>query len=166
MIGAAVQVSTPCKMEHSLTGELCNESESFYSVQNGTQYYRRAMQWFWRFLLRAKWNTVLQASYAMILKVSTPCKMEHSLTGELCNESDSFYSVQNGIQSYRRVMQWFWRFLLRAKWNTVLQASYAMSLKVSTPCKMEHSLVGWLNYNSEGFYSVQNGTQSRKLAKL
>lgn len=39
MEGAAVQIYTTCKMEHSLMGGLSNESEVFYSVQNGTQSY-------------------------------------------------------------------------------------------------------------------------------
>jgi hypothetical protein len=41
----------------------------------------------------------------MSLEISTPCKMEHSLTGELSNEYGDFYSVKNGTQSDRRVKQ-------------------------------------------------------------
>jgi hypothetical protein len=41
----------------------------------------------------------------MSLEISTPCKMEHSLTGGLSNGSGDFYSMENGIESHRPAKQ-------------------------------------------------------------
>jgi hypothetical protein len=42
---------------------------------------------------------------ATSLKISTLCKMEYSFTGWESNDSEGFYSVQNGIQSHRWAKQ-------------------------------------------------------------